>query len=126
MSRITMKDLMEAIQTTNSNVVGIQNEVSALSNRVSALETGKTTSSQKGKKQSATKPSKDGWGKYTPKKDADGNWNWRSYKACRNRYLEDHGFGYAEVGWMGRADFAKAVKPFEDKFGKYVKKADRK
>ena len=124
MSRITMKDLMEAIQTTNANVVGMQNEVAALSNRVSALETGKTTSSQKGKKSSA-KPT-DNWSKYTPKKDADGNYNWRSYKACRNRYLEDHGFGYDKVGWMGRADFAKAVKPFEDKFGKYIKKADRK
>ena len=68
---------------------------------------------------------KDPWLKYQPKKDADGNWNWKSYKASRNRYLKDNGFDYETVGWLSREDFAKAVKPFEDHFGAYVKKSAR-
>jgi len=65
------------------------------------------------------------WSKCTPKKDADGQWNYKSYKAARNRYLAMVGKDYDSVGWQSAEDYAKAVAPFEKKFGKYVAKANR-
>ena len=101
--------------------------------RLDALEAkaSKTVSAtaSKGSRKSAPSPkaktTKDAWGKYSPKKDADGFYNWRSYKAARNRYLEDNGYGYDKVGWMSKEEFAKACKPWTDHFGEYTKKSDR-
>ena len=127
MSRVTMKEMMDCM---NKNFEALNTKIDSIEDRVSKLETAKQStattkkSSKTSSKKSAPKPT-DKWAKYEPKKDAEGFYIWKSYKACRQRYLNDNGKSYEEVGWMSKSDFAKAVKPFTDKFGEYVKKADR-
>ena len=77
----------------------------------------------KGKKQSATSKTTKATkaDKYAPKNDT-----WKAYKAARQAWLDDNGYSYAEVGWMPREEFEKAAKPWTEKYGAYVKKADRK
>ena len=115
-NRISNNEIMATLQTISATL-------ESLNNRVSALEKKPTASTPK--KSPKAKATADDWAKYTPKKDADGNWNWRSYKCARQRYLNDHGFNYEAKGWMSREDFAKACKPWTDKFGAYIKKDAR-
>lgn len=134
--RITNNELMEAIMNLN-------NTLSSLEERVTKLESGSSsakkntsaksapkTSSKKSSAKSApksTKSSKVNLADFEPKKDADGHYNWASYKACRRRYVEEvsgktlHG---KDGEWLEGETFKKLAKPFEEAY-KYVKKSDR-
>lgn len=84
----------------------------------------------------ATKPVKKTIKDFEPKKDADGNYNWRSYECARTRYcyyvatngeLEKNPYG---TKWQGKIDYTengaykKAKAQFEKKY-KYVRLSDR-
>ena len=127
MSKITNAMLMEAIN-------GINTKFDTLSKRVEALE-GKSksvpTTSGKGISKLYSVELKD----YEPKKSADGNYNWSSYKAKRTDYCyavatKGKALGCYEKGVKVvdfkdiEADFNKAKEQFSKHF-KYIKKADR-
>ena len=131
MARITMNDLMEAMQKGFNEV---KTEVNSLNERVTALE-GKSkktpTVSGKGVSKLYSVELKD----YEPKKSADGNYNWSSYKAKRTDYCyavatKGKALGCYEKGVKVvdfkdiEADFNKAKEQFTKHF-KYIKKADR-
>ena len=127
MTKVTNSMLLEAIN-------GINGKVDALSKRVEALE-GKSkkapTVSGKGVAKLYSVELKD----YEPKKSADGNYNWSSYKAKRTDYcyavatkgeaLGCYKNGKKVVDFKDiEADFNKAKEQFTKHF-KYIKKADR-
>ena len=85
---------------------------------------------------SVTVPAKKTIKDFEPKKDADGNYNWRSYECTRTRYcyyvatngeLEKNPYG---TKWQGKIDYTengaykKAKAQFEKKY-KYVRLSDR-
>ena len=119
--RITNKQIMDKLEILCGKFDSLEKRVEKLEATPSGKGQGRKGSAGTGK---GKKPDK--WGKYAPKKAEDGNYIWRSYKACRQRWLNDNGFSYEEAGWMSKEEFAKAAKPFTDKFGAYVPKANRK
>ena len=128
---ITNAMLMEAIN-------GINKKFDTLSARVEALEgKSKPTTSTKGKgeKTSTAKLYSVELKDYEPKKSADGNFIWASYKAKRTDYCyavatKGKALGCYEKG-VKVVDFADIEKDFNKakeafaKAYKYVKKADR-
>lgn len=127
MARITNEQLYTAILEGNKQShEDMQALLAAIAGSVQPkAEAPKGSKKAPARSQTKAESPKDSWAKYQPKKDADGNYNWRSYKACRSRWLNDHGYSYEEAGWMDAKAYAKACKPFTDKFGTYVKKSDR-
>lgn len=95
-----------------------------------------TPKSGRGNELPETKPAKKTIKDFEPKKDKDGNYNWRSYECARTRYcyyvatngeLEKNPYG---TKWQGKVDYSengaykKAKAQFEKKF-KYVRLSDR-
>ena len=131
MSRITNAMLMEAIN-------GINKKIDAIENRVSTLEgKSKPSTSSKGKaeKTSTTKGYSTDIKDYEPKKGADGNYIWASYKAKRKDYCyaiatNGKALGCYENGKkvVDFSDIEEAYNKAKADFGKkytYIKKADR-
>ena len=124
MKKITNKEIMETLMALNATLESLDSRISKLesSSTNSANSTKKATS-----KKSAPKSSKVNLADFEPKKDADGHYNWASYKACRRRYVEEvsgktlHG---KDGEWLEGETFKKYAEPF-DKAYKYVKKSDR-
>lgn len=132
MSRITNKQLLEALN-------GINTQLASLDARLTALESGETTSTTtktSSKKKSVSNTAKVNkvvdLSNFEPKKDKDGFYNWNSYKACRTAYCytvagckvwkgkvtKPEGFVFDEKAW----NTSKAA--FEKQY-KYTKKSDR-
>lgn len=97
-----------------------------------ALKGASTPQNGRGNASATKKTIKD----FEPKKDADGNYNWRSYECARTRYcyyvatngeLEKNPYG---TKWQGKIDYTengaykKAKAQFEKKY-KYVRLSDR-
>ena len=61
---------------------------------------------------------------FEPKKDSDGNYNYKSWKTCRRNYVSNKVGKDLTKEWMDYEEFCKAAAPFDKKFP-YVKKADR-
>ena len=128
---ITNAMLLEAIN-------GINKKFDTLSARVEALEgKSKPSTSVKGKaeKPSTTKGYSTDIKDYEPKKSADGNYNWNSYKAKRTDYCYavatngkalgcyEKGVKVVEFADIDK-DFNKAKEAFSKAY-KYVKVANR-
>lgn len=112
--------------------MALNKTLESLDARISKLESGSSTNSANStkkatSKKSAPKSSKVNLADFEPKKDADGHYNWASYKACRRRYVEEmsgktlHG---KDGEWLEGETFKKYAEPFEEAY-KYVKKSDR-
>lgn len=82
------------------------------------------TSKKSSAKTTATTKSSNKVADFEPKKDSDGQYNYKSWKTCRRNYVA------AKLGkdltkeWVDYAEFCEAAKPFDKKYP-YVKKADR-
>lgn len=128
---ITNAQILEAINN-------ISKQFDSLSKRVEVLEgKSKPSTSNKGKaeKPSTTKGYSTDIKDYEPKKSADGNFIWASYKAKRTDYCyavatKGKALGCYEKGVKVvefadiEADFNKAKEEFSNTY-KYIKKADR-
>ena len=132
--RITNKEIMEAIMNLNNTLASLDARVTKLeSGSSSAKKSASTksapkTSNKKSSGKSAPKSSKViNLADFEPKKDADGNYNWASYKACRRHYVEKVS-GKKLSGkngeWLENKVFNEFAEPFDEAY-KYVKKSDR-
>ena len=121
--------------------MNLNNTLSSLEERVTKLESGSSsvkkntsaksapkTSNKKSSVKSAPKSSKViNLADFEPKKDADGNYNWASYKACRRHYVEKVSgkkLSGKDGEWLENKVFNEFAAPFDEVY-KYVKKSDR-
>ena len=131
MSKITNAMILEALNSINSKLDAIDGRVSKLEGK------SKPTASAKGKAVATTvaKGYSTDIKDYEPKKSADGNYNWSSYKAKRTDYCyavatDGKALGCYEKGVKVvdfkdiETAFNKAKADFSKKY-KYVKVADR-
>ena len=130
--------MCEAIGRLNARVFGEEPAIAKTSRKTkSSGSPTKPAAKKVAKQQAAPKkssakqkaaPKRGGvdWDACTPKKGADGYYNWASYKAARNKYLAMVGKDYASIGrWMEKKEYDEAVKPFVKHFGAYVRKDNR-
>ena len=61
---------------------------------------------------------------FEPKKDSDGQYNYKSWKTCRRNYVASKLGKDLTKEWVDYAEFCKVAAPFDKKFP-YVKKSDR-
>jgi len=138
MSRISNAQIMEQLTAMGTMMQSIIEEqknqradISALQKAVSVEKTSskKTTSSKKQSaptttpktsKKSSTKV--DTLAQFEPKKDADGNYNYKSWKTCRAKYVAS--VTGKKDAWVAYDEFCKIAKPFDARFP-YTKKSDR-
>lgn len=106
------------IQCTQEQAIAI---ATACGNNVS---TPKTSAKSSTAKKTATTKSSNKVADFEPKKDADGNYNYKSWKTCRRNYVSNKVGKDLTKEWMDYEEFCKAAAPFDKKFP-YVKKADR-
>jgi hypothetical protein len=136
MTKKEMNQIMEAINSINTSLAGIEKRVSALE-KSSATSTTKTSSAKKSSaktaapastKQTATTSTKSSKSKaladFEPKKDADGNYNYKSWKTCRRNFVSSKSGKDLTKEWIDYAEFCKIAAPFDKKYP-YTKKADR-
>ena len=131
MSKITNAMLMEAINNINSKLTSIESRVTTLENGGKS----KPTTSSKGKSEKPSTAYSTNIKDYEPKKSADGNYVWASYKAKRTDYCYavatkgkalgcyEKGVKVVEFSEIEEA-FNKAKTDFSAKYV-YIKKADR-
>jgi hypothetical protein len=120
--KVSMADIMEALNNINA--------------RLDALENRPTTSKEvKGKGSATSKKFSTDLKDYEPKKDANGNYIWQSYKNNRTKFCyavatKGNSISSYKDGEKVYEDFSdnspyyKAKAQFEKKY-KYIKKADR-
>lgn len=147
MSRINNNQIMEQLTAMNTMMQSIIEEqknqradISALQKAVSVEKTSSkktesskkqsapTKTSKKSSKKSAPKTSTksstkvDTLAQFEPKKDADGNYNYKSWKTCRAKYVAS--VTGKKDSWVAYDEFCKIAEPFDARFT-YIKKSDR-
>ena len=128
---MTNKQIMEQLATINNTLVTLSETMVSLNSRIESLENSSTKKSPKPTtKKSTTKKSTtsrstkstDSLAQFEPKKDADGHYNYKSWKTCRAKYVAT--LSGKKDEWIDYAEFCKLAKPFDTKYP-YVKKSDR-
>ena len=110
-----------AIATACGNTVSAAPQTS----KKSAPSTTNTKSSvKKTSAPATTKSSKMNLADFEPKKDKDGQYNYKSWKTCRRNYVAQKLGKDLTKEWVDYADFCKAAEAFDKKYA-YIKKADR-
>ena len=114
MTKKELSMIMEAINSIKAEVSELRSEVDAMKG-VSVKKS--TTSSSK---RTATAKIED----FEPKKDSDGNYNYKSWKTCRRNFVAKKAGKDLTKEWMAYEEFCKLAAPFDKKYP-YVKKSDR-
>ena len=114
------------INCTEEQAIAI---ATACGNTVSATQTSTKSDKAKTTKTSSKKssaPSKSTLKvtDFEPKKDSDGQYNYKSWKTCRRNFVSKKLGKDLTKEWVDYAEFCKAAEAFDKKFP-YVKKADR-
>ena len=140
MSKITNEMLLAAINNVNSELTTLKVEVKNLKADVTTLKggNGKSAKPTVSTKSASPKLFSTKVEDYEPKKDADGNYNWKSYKASRTRFCyavatngvlvkNPYGTDWGKtntVDYSKNSPYYKAKAQFEKKF-KYVTLSNR-
>ena len=121
MTKKEMNQIMEAINGINARLTSLEERVNATTT-VSAKTSKKSSSKTTAPK--TPKSSKTSLTDFEPKKDSDGNYNYKSWKTCRRNFVAKKSGKDLTKEWMDYAEFCKIAEPFDKKFP-YVKKSDR-
>lgn len=127
MTRKEMNQIMGAINNIAAQVSELRSEVDALkgvSGKKSTTSSSKSTTTTSSKKKTANKTTTTKISDFEPKKDSDGNYNYKSWKTCRRNFVAKKAGKDLTKEWMDYAEFCELAKPFDKQFP-YVKKSER-
>ena len=130
-NKALLEQILAEVTAQGTRIAKLEDEVFK-AGKVSVAQTSKKsakakstkTSKKSSAKTTATTKSSNKVADFEPKKDADGNYNYKSWKTCRRNYVANKVGKDLTKEWMDYEEFCKAAAAFDKKYP-YVKKSDR-